>query len=291
MNLPARVPWWAKMGIKLVLSGLPIPYSVWSKVGLFRHGDMTNPRRAIQAFRTHYESAKALGSFPDGFTMLELGPGDSVLSAGVARALGAAASYLVDAGDFARRDAKLFYDLDAALPDAGLPRLGLAHNLSFDAILAKLDARYLTNGIESLEQIPAQSIDLVWSSVALEHVHRDQFDRLVMALARVLKRGGVSSHAVDLRDHLGGSLNNLRFSAERWESPYWRRAGFYTNRMSQADIVEAFKRSGMRVARCDNDLWPAPPLPRAKMHPTFRSRNDDELRVAGFDLVMVRHDG
>lgn len=99
------------------------------------------------------------------------------------------------------------------------------------------------------------------------------------------------SHAVDLRDHLGGGSNNLRFSPERWESDAWREAGFYTNRMSQTEIVGAFEQAGFRTVHLETRRWPAPPLPRDKLHPVFRGRRDDELDVAEFDLVMVKSDG
>jgi len=288
MAIASYVPWWAKIGAKLTLSRLPVPYSVWSRLGIFRHGDMADPARAIGAFRTHLERARAVRPIPDGFTMLELGPGDSVLSAGVARALGGRASWLADAGDFASRDAQLFVALDTALAAAGLPSNGLPAGLSFEETLSRLNARYLTGGVASLAAIPDHSVDLIWSSVVLEHVRRDEFPALAAEFARILAPNGVMSHAVDLRDHLGGSLNNLRFSHERWEHPSWRDAGFYTNRMSQAEIIELFTRAGFKAVEVQNDLWPGPPLPRAKMHANFRGRTDAELSIAGFDVVLVR---
>lgn len=288
MSIAAYVPWWAKIGAKLTLSRLPVPYSLWSRLGIFRHGDMADPARAISAFRSHLDRARSLRAIPDRFTMLELGPGDSVLSAGVAHALGARASWLSDAGDFANRDPKLFLDLDAALAAQGLPTNGLPPGLSFEDTLARLNARYLTGGVASLAEIPTGSVDFIWSSVVLEHVRRHEFERLAAELARILTPDGVMSHSVDLRDHLGGSLNNLRFSGERWEHPSWREAGFYTNRMSQAEIVALFARAGFKVIDLRNDLWPGPPLERAKMHPSFRDRTDAELSIAGFDFVLVR---
>lgn len=289
MSLSARIPWWGKIGVKLALSRLPLSYGVWSRLGVFRHGDMADPNRAIHAFRAHFEKAQAVQRLPPGFTTLELGPGDSLLSAGVARAVGGGITWLVDAGDFARRDPKLFHALDNVLPTAGLPALGLPRDIGFEAALDCLGARYLVNGLASLSEVASGSVDLVWSSVALEHVYRDEFDALVNHLARVLKPDGVMSHSIDLRDHLGGSLNNLRFSSGRWESPAWRRAGFYTNRMAQAEILDAFARAGLSVAKLSNDLWPAPPLHRAKMDRAFRDRSDEELRIAGFDVVLVHN--
>jgi len=37
---------------------------------------------------------------------------------------------------------------------------------------------------------------------------------------RVLSSDGIASHRIDLKDHLGGSLNNLCFSVRVWESDF-----------------------------------------------------------------------
>lgn len=289
MGLAQHVPWWGKLGLKLALSRAPVPYDVWKRLGIFRHGDMADPDRAIAAFRAHLDRARAVRPVPEPFTMLELGPGDSVLSAGVARAFGAARSFLVDVGSFADRDPALFHGLARALGSVdGAHELRLPEGGDFDAILAALEATYLTEGVASLAAVPDGSVDLIWSSVVLEHVRRDEFDALAAECARVLAPGGVMSHAVDLRDHLGGGLNNLRFSPERWESAAWRDAGFYTNRMSQTEIVSAFERRGFETLRLESRRWPKPPLAREKMHPAFRDRREEDIDIAEFDLVMVR---
>lgn len=292
MGFSRHIPWWAKLALKLALSRAPIPYSLWKRLGIFRHGDMTDPERAIAAFRSHLLRAQAYGSLPQPFTMLELGPGDSVLSAGVAKAFGASRSILVDVGAFADRDPGLFTALAGALAEvSGAKPLDLPEFGDFEAMLSALDATYLTEGVTSLATLPPASIDLLWSSVVLEHVRRGEFDRLAAECARVLVPGGLMSHAVDLRDHLGGGLNNLRFSPDRWESDAWREAGFYTNRMSRTEIIQAFENAGFRTVHLQSRRFPTPPLARDKLHPTFRERPDDDLDVAEFDIVMVKADG
>lgn len=289
MGLARHIPWWGKLGLKLALSRAPIPYAVWKQLGVFRHGDMTEPKRAISAFRSTLERAEASRTLPRPFAMLELGPGDSVLSAGVAKAFGAERSVLVDVGAFAERDTALFRALVQVLESIdGLNPLELPDTSDFDTMLSALGSRYLTEGLASLATVSDASIDLIWSSVVLEHIRGDEFDAIARECARVLAPGGVMSHAVDLRDHLGGGLNNLRFSPKRWESSAWRDAGFYTNRMSQAEIITSFERAGFELAYLESRRWTAPPLSRAKLHPIFRNRKDDELDIAEFDLVMVK---
>ena len=35
MNFRERIPWWAKLGAKIVLSRLPLDYCSWSRIGIF----------------------------------------------------------------------------------------------------------------------------------------------------------------------------------------------------------------------------------------------------------------
>ena len=43
------MPWWAKIGAKVVLSRVPVPYGVWRRLGIFRHGDMGRPEQVAGA--------------------------------------------------------------------------------------------------------------------------------------------------------------------------------------------------------------------------------------------------
>ena len=100
-------PWWAKIIIKMMLSRMPLHYSFFAKIGLFRHGKMDNPKYALQVFSEHFERT-GFSKKGGGFVALELGPGDSFVSAIVANAYGASKCYMVDAGNFAIDDIKIF---------------------------------------------------------------------------------------------------------------------------------------------------------------------------------------
>ena len=52
------------------------------------------------------------------------------------------------------------------------------------------------------------------------------------------RRDGICVHRVDLNDHLGGRLNNLRFTDAIWESVLFRESGFYANRrLTDEDLL------------------------------------------------------
>jgi hypothetical protein len=91
---------------------------------------------------------------------------------------------------------------------------------------------------------------------------------------------------VDLRDHLGGGLNNLRFSPGLWESDFFARSGFYTNRLGFEEMRAIFKRTHGDVTITVKSTWEVLPLARERMHRSFRSRDTEALCVAGFDALM-----
>ena len=39
-TLKQYVPWWGKLGSKLVLARVPLTYAIWRRIGLFEHGAM-----------------------------------------------------------------------------------------------------------------------------------------------------------------------------------------------------------------------------------------------------------
>src|SRR5206468_2732829 len=133
-------------------------------------------------------------------------------SALVACAFGASRCYLVDTGKFARSDVVPYRRTVSFLKERNLPVAELGPGASLRDVLAVCNGIYLTEGIRSLRTIETESVDFVWSHAVLEHVSRGEVSELLHELYRILSRGGVASHAIDLEDHLDGGLNQLRFS-------------------------------------------------------------------------------
>ncbi len=291
------VPWWLKIGTKIVLARLPIPYSVWKRLGLFEHGDMDQPQRALETFLEHARNADVLGkegAVPqlrtqgNDFTVLELGPGDSLFTAVIARSLGASRTWLVDAGCFATMAMQPYANLIDCLRQKGLSVAFAARPQTLMDLLKECRAEYLTDGVRSLAQLPSNSVDSCFSNAVLEHIPKGDFALLAAELHRVMKPDGVSVHRVDLKDHLGGSLNNLRFTGATWEGNLFRKSGFYTNRLRFGEMLSLFDRVGfdchlLRVVR-----WDTLPTPRAKLDKAFRYLPDEDLLVSGFDVVLRR---
>jgi hypothetical protein len=280
------LPWWLLMFSKMVLSRVPLKYDAWRKLNLFRHGAMDDLNYAQAVFLTHF-NLSPLATTPTPFSCLELGPGDSLLSAIIARQYGSTHTYLVDTGDFARKDANWYRRVAQSAPSLASGVFHPDHWTSIEAMLVDCRAMYLTEGLQSLGTIPTASFDFVWSHAVLEHVRRRDLAEVVSQLRRVSKTSAFGSHRIDLQDHLGGGLNSLRFSERTWEGDLLSSSGFYTNRFRYSEMLAHFVAAGFRPQVVDRELWPRLPLPRHKMHGDFQRFTDEDLRTYALSVTLT----
>jgi len=284
VNVRALLPWQAKIAAKLVLARLPVPYGFWRRLSVFQHGYMQQPEYAYSVFRKHYDRCSLAERH--GFVAMELGPGDSLFSALIARAFGAASIYLVDVDKFAVEDVQPYRVLRDFLLGIGVDCPDISNCKTVEQILQVSDAQYLTSGASSLRTIPGQSVDFIWSQAVLEHIRRAEFLEFARQMRRVLREDSVCSHRVDLMDHLGGALNNLRFSERVWESDFMARSGFYTNRLRYSEMLTLFEQAGFAVEVVHVDRWQELPTPKRELADEFKCFSDDELCVFGFDVTL-----
>lgn len=257
----------------------------FAKVGLFRHGQMDNPGYALQVFRKLFDRSEFSKKESD-FVALELGLGDSFVSAIVASTYGASKCYMVDAGNFAVGDINAYQHLIVNLRSAGVDVSKAEGCISIGEILKRVGGVYLTNGLQSLRSIPDDSVDFIWSQAVLEHIRVGEFNETLHELMRILRVNGIASHRIDLKDHLGGSLNNLRFSTKLWEANWMAQSGFYTNRIRYPNMIKRFENAGFDVDVLHVDKWEYLPILRANMSKEFLEYSVDELRISGFDVIL-----
>lgn len=285
-RLKAQVPWPLKIAAKMVLARLPVPHQVWQHLNLFRDGAMDVPEVAYRAVR-NAAHACGFGSDLTGLAVLELGPGDAISTAVVAAALGARSTVLIDATAHARRDMEPYRRLLAYLRAQGLPVEPFLDAGDIDELLRRCRGSYWTGGLADLERLEPQSIDLAFSTSVLEHVRLADFEPTVKALARALSPRGRIYHSIDFLDHLGGSLNHLRFSPGLWESDLMAASGFYTNRLRWPAMLEAFRSAGLVAEVKHTTRFTALPLPRHALARPFRGLGDEDLLVNGINVVLT----
>jgi hypothetical protein len=284
-RLKDMIPWYAKITAKILLSRLPISYDLWRRTTLFRHGEMDVPQRGLDAVRSMIQAA-GYGNRLDGLSVLELGPGDSLSTALIAHALGARQAVLVDAGAFATREMEPYRALADLLAEGGTRIEAARFVPDTDVLLKVTGARYLTEGLASLQSLPRGSIDFAFSKAVLEHIRAAQFLPMMRALRLAMAPSGRSFHYIDLTDHLAFALNNLRFSDRVWESEFMAKSGFYTNRIGYSEMISIFREVGFSVELLNVERFRHLPTPRACMAERFRARPEEDLLVSEFSVLL-----
>ena len=284
-RIRSSTPWWAKCAVKLALVPVPVGYGVLRALSLARHGGMTRPVFAYDIFRLHFGGAD-FHHKSGGFTVLELGPGDSLAMALVARAHGAASTCHVDVGHFATGDVGVYRAAAAFLAERGLVPPDLSAAGSLADVMAACSARYETRGLDSLRGLPDASFDFVFSNSVLQCVAPAELPELMKELRRLVHPQGVCVHSIDLRDMMGHSLNHLRFTERVWDSAWFRKAGFHTNRLRYPDWLDLFRRAGFDAEASELNRWEALPIPRESIAEPYRDVAEADLLVATVRMVL-----
>ena len=279
------VPWQVKIAAKIVLARLPLPYHFWEKIGLFKQGGMDRPEYALRIFRRHFDAASLTGK-ADGFVGLELGPGDSLDSALIAKTFGASKTFLVDVESCASTDLRVYRRMESHLRQLGMYPPNLDHCRTIDDVAESCGAEYLTEGLTSLRKIPSASVDFVWSNAVLPYVRRKEFLPILQELRRVQRLDGVGSHCIPIKDIIGGKLNDLRFSKRIWESSFMANSRFYTNRLRYMELLRLFRQTGFEPEVVREIRWKTLPTPRRKMAKEFALLSEEDLQVSEFDVLL-----
>ncbi|HEY6252378.1 MAG TPA: class I SAM-dependent methyltransferase [Candidatus Angelobacter sp.] len=284
-NLKKGTPWFIKIPAKIILSRLPIGWHRWQHLNVFRAGNMDAPAEAFAIFRKHFEATGLTGL--SGCTVLELGPGNSAITALFAKSFGAVRTWLIDSEQLASQNTALFQQTTQMLSKLGLPAPEIDPSRSVGEVLERLSGTYLTNGLESLKSVPDESVDFLFSNAVLEHVRLGEFAGTIQEMRRVLKPAGVASHQIDFRDHLQDGLNNLRFSERVWESTFMVRSGFYTNRIPWPAMRTMFEEGGFCVELRSSRRWPRGlPTLQKSMSPPFRNLAEEDLMTMDAHVVL-----
>lgn len=227
-----------------------------------------------------------------GKVFCEMGCGQFLSHVFLAYQLGASSSYLLEIDDFAGQDKIMRLDRTFKLQDGlkkikKLPRPD--NGSTWRDYLGKLNATYYTNGMDGYKAIADESVDYVMSFTVFEHIRKNVFKETLEELYRFLKWGGSSYHVVDLKDHLGGSKNNLRFPESVWEDETHYRMDNYTNRLSCTEICQICSEIGFKVNVMDKMMMEKKfIIDRKKIDPMFQKMTDEDLKMGAFVMVLKK---
>jgi SAM-dependent methyltransferase len=194
-----------------------------------------------QIARFYVEHLARLGIDPQGSTIVELGTGPYPAAALVLASRGATVT-MVEPNFHEWRPIRHRIFLRRFLSAWGAPLAAVDQSLA----AGKLSIRCLSSRAERIAGLADDSIDLVLSNAALEHV--DDLPAVCRELYRITRPGGINSHQIDFRDHrdFGRPLEFLTA-----DGPIaWKHKLYETecgSRLRCSQYLEAFIASGFRV--------------------------------------------
>ena len=289
MKNGTKLRWYIKMPLKAILTRIPLSHKIKSKLGVFNKGKMEDFSYAKGVFTKHISRAGLLEKEKNiDKVVLELGPGESLFSALLAKSYFFKSSLLIDAGNYVLPGLDVYQNFAQWLSNEGLPCPPITDCISVDSMLSVLDSKFLTAGLNSLRSLPDATVDLIFSQAVLEHIRKNEFAKIAKEFWRVLKPGGVSTHVIDFKDHLEESLNHLRFSDQIWEAEWMASSGFYTNRIRLSEMIHIFEDQGFKVEILEKKEWEIIPIPKEHLNSRFKNMADAELKISGATLRFFK---
>jgi SAM-dependent methyltransferase len=206
-------------------------------------------------------AVKHLGSLKD-LSIVEIGPGSSMIPAALYISAGARRAYCVD-----------IYE-HPAIRDA------LPYRTAFE--LAKLDADYFVRDASEIilkevggmailnpayitflkreafdTGLPDASVDYVYSMATIEHLGDPL--KSIMEWQRILKPGGISAHVAGVADHRDFSkpYEHLKLDPETWRAqfgPGREPLHHYVNQWRPIDFRRAFEKAGFEVLEYSTEI-------------------------------------
>ena len=301
---------------KGVLTWVP-PFDAWRR----RHistGGTNRPRYCYSVWLRHLISLQNFGFQIKGARIAELGPGDSI-GTGLAALLSGANEYigldvlpLFNASNLRplfEELVQLFQRKEPIPDDLEFPRVwprlpsyqfphGLIDSRDFQKRVEDL-RREIGNGLnhgriiqyrapwESANEIPAKSVDLVFSQAVLEYA--ESLENTYGATALWLKAGRFASHVVDFGSHgLSPFWNgHWAYSETQWRLARGRREVFL-NRKPVSSHLDCAKQSGFEIIHLQRDSR-LDGLNRSDLSLPFRTMNLDDLQTRGVTMILRKN--
>lgn len=154
---------------------------------------------------------------------------------------------------------------------------------TIDEVNKLINLEYLLMDATSLN-FADETFDLICSNNTFEHVHKDVLAGILKEFKRVLKKGGVMSHFIDLSDHfahLDSSINIynfLRFSKKQWA--FIDNSIQPQNRMRWNDYLKMYTELGITVKEEDYRAGSQSLLNEVDVHEEYSEYSREELAIS-----------
>lgn len=139
--------------------------------------------------------------------------------------------------------------------------------------------------------LPAGSLDVVFSNSVLEHVPSATIAACFREARRILRPGALAFHSVNCGDHYAyfdrsiDQLHYLQYSEAAWAK--WNNAFLYQNRLRAIDLTGMARRAGFAIEIDTSRPHPdrLRQLDSIRIDPYFARYSRDQLAITSIDFV------
>ena len=228
--------WWIKFLLKIFLLSFNVPYVVFSRLGLFKHGEMHSNIYANKIWDLHFLINDKIYDIDKTGSFLELGPGDSLKSGLKAVSVGFNNYYFIDNNNYANDYLSVFQNINNTKNNNKI-HSGKEKNYCF----------YFTNAEKSFSNLSNDSLSFVFSNSVLQHIASNKVSYVLSELNRASSPNCIQSHVIDLRDMINRSKIHLSIPNFIWESKFLKSKSIYTNRFSFTKWKDLFINANFNI--------------------------------------------
>jgi len=256
--------WQIKVLIQLILSVIPGGVYLNQKLqGVNRKSNAYSAELMKSRIPSLCESMKKIDDLSNinGATIMEIGPGGSMISALLFYLLGAKKVYAFDhlnqikykllekniniMGQCLEEISKI-HNIDLEVLRDRVEHISSASNLSEALNNASID--YCAPGDAAETKLNASSVDIIYSHAVFEHLPVDLINEITIESKRILKPTGIAYHSIDVHDHYAfdtsiTKVNFLKYSPNFW-SFFNHNKLAYHNRLRAKQFKDMFESLG-----------------------------------------------
>jgi len=157
-------------------------------------------------------------------------------------------------------------------------------NYTYTTLLEALNLKLLVEDARKLTMLTDRSIDLIHSNNTFEHVYADILEGILIEFHRLVAKGGMMSHFIDMSDHFAHNdrsitiYNFLQFSKKRWKridnsiQPQ--------NRLRFKDFLTIYERLTIPVSDTETRPGNLEDLQKVAIHRELAHYNATELAIS-----------
>ena len=288
--------WRIKGVIQKALSGLPgglaLNDALQRTVGGLRNFDQNVATKVTNDWLVFVQHLHELGRSPAGLRFMEIGTGWYPTLPVCWHLAGASQVITFDLQRHLnqRLTERMLRVLGAQLP-AISQAAGFDVSATYDQLQAdQLPIDYRAPADATVSQLPANSVDVVFSNSVLEHVPRPVIAAMMRESYRILRPGGLSLHSVNCGDHYAyfdrqiTFINYLTIAEKDWQ--FWNNDLQYQNRMRPQDFIELSEQAGLTTVLTKYQPRPAllAQLAALKIAPEFQNYSPEQLCCTSVDF-------